>query len=68
MKKQGPRWYLLWFAAAGIWLITFCVNFFSHNSFGGLALLQLLTAGLSLAAGIVNARRCKQGNGSEKDR
>ena len=60
MKKKEPRWYILWFYTAGTWLITFCWNIFHNAASDFIIIVQFLNIILSLAAGIVNARRYKR--------
>ncbi len=57
MKKQEPRWYLLWFITAGMWLLTFCGHFFYHKTLDWIAVMQFFNIFLSLAAGFVNKKR-----------
>jgi len=66
MKKQEPRWYILWFVTAGVWLVTFCGNFF-HNMTDWITIIQFLNIVLSLAAGFVNANRYKRRNFDGKE-
>ena len=65
MKKKETRWYLLWFFTSGMWLITFCLNFFSGNAFDFVIFIQLCNIVLSFAAGIVNRNRYKKRNGED---
>lgn len=60
MEKKEPRWYLLWFYTAAMWLIVFCYNFFDSTTRDFFTLLQFLNIWVSLGAGIVNARRYRK--------
>ena len=63
MKKKEPRYYLLWFVTAGMWTITFLSNLSSRSVVsveGWVLVIQFLNIWVSLAAGVVNARRYRK--------
>jgi hypothetical protein len=74
MKKpkpeKEPRWYLLWYATAAMWCITFLGNLLGGSGpyLGWIMVVQFLNIWVNLGAGIVNARRYrkKHGPGEEK--
>ncbi len=67
MKKQEPRWYILWFITAGMWFITFCGNFYHNTMLDWVIAMQFLNIFLSLVAGFVNANRYKKRNFDDKE-
>ena len=71
MKKKEPRWYMLWFFTAGMWLLTFWLNLSSQSALDWLLILQFFNIVIAFLAGIVNARRYKQRqseNENDKDK
>ncbi|MGM9662997.1 MAG: hypothetical protein ACI3WR_07915 [Oscillospiraceae bacterium] len=65
MEKRETRWYILWFFAAGLWLINFCISLQSEGA-SFITGLKFCNIWLSLAAGIVNARRYKARSGKSE--
>ncbi len=57
---EENRWYLLWFVTAAMWTVTFCANAFSGHSLDWVMTLQFLNIFVSIAAGIVNAKRYRK--------
>ena len=60
MNKENPRWYILWFYTAATWLIVFGWNLYHNAATDFILIIQFLNIWVSLAAGIVNARRYKK--------
>jgi len=56
-KKKETQWYILWFYTAVIWLVNFIARVSGGRKPDFFTWLQLVNAGLSLGAGIVNRKR-----------